>query len=124
MTTSKFNQESNIEKTLEFSTTKLYEVYVQNGEIILPMAGEHKTIGYTAEYIEKALVLVNNPDVAYTRIEKDWYGDGSQVKFYGRDAKGFVSPNNNYSYIMGWIDSKLSFLLKRNQSPLSPTEKV
>jgi len=123
MTTSKFTQESNIEKTLEFSTTKLYEVYVENGEIKLPMAGESITIGYTAEYIQKAVELVNNAGVAYTRIEKDWYGDGSQIKFYGRDAKGFISPNNNYSYIMGWIDNKLKFLL-RNQSPLSPTEKV
>jgi hypothetical protein len=85
MTTSKFTQESNIEKTLKYSTTKLYEVYIENGEIKLPMANEHITIGYTAEYIQKAVELVNNASVAYTRIDTDWYVNGSQVKFYGRD---------------------------------------
>lgn len=114
MKLSKFEQQSNTTKTLT-SGTKLYEVYVENGVIKMMMSNSSVAIGYTAEYIESAIELINNNDVAYTRIENDWYGDGKQVKFYGRDSKGF-------SKIMGWIDNKLNFMFKRNQSPLSPTE--
>jgi hypothetical protein len=115
MRLSKFEQQSNTTKTL-ITGTKLYEVYVENGEIKLPMENQHVTIGYTAEYIKYATELINNNDVAYTRIENDWYGDGKQVKFYGRDSRGI-------SKLMGWIDNKLNFMFKKGvYSPLSPTE--
>ena len=111
----KFEQESNTTKTL-LGKTKLYEVYVENGVIKMMMPNSSITIGYTAEYIKCAIELINNNDVAYTRIENDWYGDGKQVKFYGKDSKGF-------SKIMGWIDNKLNFMFKKGvYSPLSPTE--
>lgn len=114
MKVSKFQQQSNISKTLSTGAT-LYEVYVENGEIKMMMPNSSVTIGFTAEYIQSAIELINNNEVAYTRIENDWYGHGKSVKFYKRDTKGI-------SNIMGWINNQLNFMFKRIHSPLSPTE--
>jgi hypothetical protein len=111
----KFKLESNITKTL-ISGTKLYEVYVENGEIKMMLPNSSVTIGFTADYVESAIQLINNPDVADTRIQNDWYGDGKAVKFYGRDSRGI-------SNLLGWINYQFKFMFKQTQSPLSPTEK-
>jgi hypothetical protein len=111
----KFTLDSNTEKTL-ISGTKLYEVYVENGEIKMKTSNSSVTIGFTAEYVNSAIQLINNPDVAYTRIENDWYGDGKSVKFYARNSMGM-------SKLIGWVNYQLNFMFKQTQSPLSPTEK-
>ena len=106
---------SNIEKTLK-SGTKLYEVYIENGEIKMMMPNSSVTIGFTADYIKSSIQLINDDSVVYTRIENDWYGEGKSVKFYGRDSKGF-------SILKGWINNQLNFMFKNGfYSPLSPTE--
>ena len=112
----KFNLESNITKTLQ-TGSKLYEVYVENGEIKMMLPDSSVTIGFTADYVESAIALINNPDVAYTRIENHWYGDGKSAKFYGRDSQGF-------NKLLGWVNYQFKFMFKKNQSPLSPTEKA
>ena len=109
-------QKSNIEKTL-ISGTKLYEVYIENGEIKMLMPDSSVIIGFTAEYIKSAIKLINDDSIAYTRIENDWYGDGKAVKFYSRDLRGI-------SKLKGWINNQLNFMFKNGvHSPLSPTEK-
>jgi len=111
------NLKSNIEKTLK-SGTKLYEVYIENGEIKMKMPNGSIIIGFTAEYIKSAIKLINDDSIAYTRIENDWYGDGKSVKFYSRDSRGI----NN---LKGWINNQLNFLINnRSLSPLSSTEKI
>ena len=116
MKIAKFELESNIAKTLQ-SGTKLYEVYVENGEIKMLMSDSSITIGFTANYIESAISLINNSEVAYTRTENDWYGNGKSAKFYSRDLNGI-------SHLLGWINYQLKFMFKKTQSPLSPTEKA
>jgi hypothetical protein len=110
------NLKSNIEKTLK-SGTKLYEVYIENGEIKMKMPNASIIIGFTADYIKSAIKLINDDSIAYTRIDNDWYGDGKSVKFYSRDLSGI-------SNLKGWINNQLNFMFKKGfYSPLSPTEK-
>jgi len=111
-----FDTKYNINKTTKFGR-QIYEVIIEDGCIKMRQEDANVVIGFTPDYIERSINLINHPDVAYTRIENHWYGNGKDVKFYARDGKGI-------SQILGWVDFKLKFLFKKNQSPLSPTEKV
>ena len=95
-------------------------IYVENG-IILD-SETHEEIGYTAEYIQKAIELTENKNVRYTRISNDC-SNRKSIKFYGFGQKKDGSFWDHISQL-GWFSGKLMFLIKnKSHSPLSPTER-
>ena len=83
----------------------------------------HESIGFTAEYIKKAIKLSENENVCYTRMNTyDNKGDNN-ISFYGWDYKK-DGTRYDLTSILGFFNEKLRFLIKNKcLSPLSPTEK-
>lgn len=99
---------------------KSQNIYLENG--IIKDSVTHEEIGYTAEYIHKAIKLTENPNVHYTR-SKPYCSNTNSIVFYGLSQK---KDGTLYDYIsqLGWFSEKLRFLIKKpSLAPLSPTEK-
>ena len=95
--------------------------YVENG--VIKNALTHEEIGYTAEYIQKAIQLSENPNVSYTR-GFDTKGNSPKISFYGFGQK---KDGTFWDYVseLGYFSYKLRFLIKKpSLAPLSPTEKA
>jgi len=102
-------------KTMENLQSIKLNSYLQFG--VIRDSITHEAIGFTSEYVQKAIDLSKNENVCYTRISEN------DIKFYGWDYKK-DGTRFNFTSILGFFHKKLNFLIKnRSLSPLSPTEK-
>ena len=84
----------------------------------------HEAIGFTAEYVQKAIELSNNKNVCYTRMNIYKNKGDNDISFYGWGIKK-DGTKFNFTSILGFFHEKLNFLINnRGLSPLSPTEKI
>ena len=101
---------------------EVLDAYLQNG--IIKDSVTHETIGFTAEYVKRAMELAENKDVHYTRISNNFVEGDKEIKFYGWQTKK-DGTKFDFTSLLGYFNHQLRFLIKiPSFAPLSPTEKV